>query len=596
MSIRLLLPLLFGTARACSNIIVTGGASADGNPMVGYNADSAALHGAVSHWPHGHHAKGAVREVFSWDLGIKLGEIPEAAETYNVIGNANCQGLVIGETTLGGLAELSNVGKDWRNGTILDYGQLIYITLQRAATAREAIKVMHALTAAYGYASDMEGLSLSDATTGEAWYMELIGKGGFEKGALWVALRVPEGHIMAHANQARITRFLPCDDEKACLMAPDVVSFAIAHGYFHGEADDPSFSFSDVYDPVTFEGARFCEARVWSVFSAVADPASFDAAAHLDYAQGRNLTNRMPLFVKPKAKLTRAQVHSLLSLHYEDSWLSPYADVGAGAEHSPYRWNGLTWEYEGKTYVNERVVGTQYTAWHWVAQLRRGVPKPMGALQWWGADDHTWAPKIPLHGGASAVHSSYDDADCTARAACRRAHGLQGNVREFSLHSAWWLANLVADQVYAKADRAAPLVRKARAELDAALTAALVDADDKAARAFAAGDAKGALATLTDHAVAAGAAATARWTALWQELLVSFIDGRVTAANPKEPVCECTKESATFSEAWKAKVVADTGDHYLQPPAPPPGALAGQPTWFHAKPTRSKLSIPGVAH
>tara|TARA_B110001452_G_scaffold112080_1_gene92955 strand:+ start:843 stop:1868 length:1026 start_codon:yes stop_codon:yes gene_type:complete len=308
---------------ACSNLLVTPSASSDGHSMVGYNADSAGLFGAISHWPAGVHAAGSMREVYSWDLGVKLGEIPEAATTYNVMGNSNDQGLVIGETTLGGLSELSNVGKDYRNGTIIDYGQLIWITLQRAATAREAITVMNELTNKYGYASDMEGFSISDSTTGEVWYMEFIGKGGFEKGALWVALRVPEGHVMAHANQARITQFLPCDDADKCRMAPDVVAFAIKRGYWKGAADDTAFSFSDIYDPVSFEGARFCEARVWSIFGAIADKSEFDPAQYLDYAQGRNLTNRMPLFVKPKATLSLETVHEMLSLHFDATWFDP---------------------------------------------------------------------------------------------------------------------------------------------------------------------------------------------------------------------------------------------------------------------------------
>ena len=276
--VAILCAAVLGTADACSNILVTPGASADGNPMIAYNADDAALHGALSHWPGGEHRPGSMRQVYSWDLGKKLGEIPQPKRTYNVMGNANCQGLVIGETTLGGLNELSNVGKDFRNGTILDYGQLIWITLQRAATAREAIDVMAHLTAEYGYASDMEGFSISDPS-GEVWYMEMIGKGGFEKGTLHVALRVPDGYVAAHANQARITTFLPCDDPSTCKASPDVVSFAIKRGYWKGELHDPSFSFSDVYDPVTFSGARFCEARVWTVFRGLADPADFNSSA-----------------------------------------------------------------------------------------------------------------------------------------------------------------------------------------------------------------------------------------------------------------------------------------------------------------------------
>ena len=264
-------------------------------------------------------------------LGIKLGEIPQPPKTYNVMGNANEQGLAIGETTHGGLSVLSNVGKTSANGTIMDYNNLISVTLQRASTAREAIKTMAWLANTYGYASDMEGFSIADSD--EVWYMELIGKGSFEKGVVWVALRVPDGYVSAHANQARITTFLPCDDPSACMAAPDAASFAIKHGLWSGKPDDPAFSFSDVYDPLTFEGLRFCEARVWYIFSQIADPSHFDAQAFLPYARGANASARMPLFVKPKAKLSRHRIHELMGSHYEGSWFDPSKDVGAGAEH-----------------------------------------------------------------------------------------------------------------------------------------------------------------------------------------------------------------------------------------------------------------------
>jgi len=424
------------------------------------------------------------------------------------------------------------------------------------------------------------------------WYMELIGKGRWGKGIVWVALRVPDGYVHAHANQARITTFLPCTDASQCMMAPDTVSFAIERGYWKGAADDPSFSFSDVYDPVSFSGARFCEARVWHVFSVIADRAHFDPARYLDYAQGANLTNRMPLFVKPKAALSRDDVHALMSGHYEGTWFDPAKDSGAGAEHSPYRWNGLEWHLGQTAYVNERVVGTQATSWHFVATLRPEQPPMMGALLHWGADDHSWAPKIPIHGGAAEVHPSYDDADCTGRDSCRQAHGLAGTVKSFSWHSAWWVAQAVADQVYTRTDRAAPVVLAARKELQARMDAACVLAEDAANVKLAAGDAAGARAVLSAHAVAAGANATATWTQLWQELMMLFYDGKVTKADPKNEVCGCSRPSAEFSDVWKAKVVADDGDHYRVPNQHTPLLGAHR---VHDKPSRDKRTIKGVA-
>eukprot|EP01052_Picozoa_sp_SAG31_P021881 SAG31_NODE_1714_length_7462_cov_29.616596_1_plen_341_part_00 len=328
----LLLLLPAGGVLGCSNIIVSPGASADGSSMLGDNDDSGSRHGLVTHFGAGNWTPGSVREVYHFETGEHLGSLPQPAHTYNVMAHANDQGLVIGETTHGGLRELSKHSATG-NKYVLDYGSLIHITLQRAATAREAVTTIANLTAEYGYATEMEGFSIADGD--EVWYMELIGKGEFGTGIVWVALRVPDGYVTAHANQARITTFLPCADASSCMMAPDAVTFAIEHGYYDGDPHDAAFSFSDTYDPVTPTGARFCEARVWYTFSQIADSRDFDAEYYLPYAQGFNLTRRMPLWVRPKQKLTRHNIHDLLSSHYEGSWLDPALDVGAGAEHSP---------------------------------------------------------------------------------------------------------------------------------------------------------------------------------------------------------------------------------------------------------------------
>lgn len=328
---------LIGAAGACSNILVTPAASADGTALVGDNDDSSKRHGLVAHFAASDHAPGAMREVWDFEKGTLNGLIPEPNHTYNVISHGNEFGVVIAETTHGGISKLTG-----GNGTIMDYGSLIMTTLQRSRTAREAIKTIAALCESHGYASSMEGFSISDGD--ESWYMELIGKGDFGKGLLYVALKVPDGHFVANANQARITSFLPCTDESTCLMAPDVTSFAIARGLWNSSATDPAFSFSDVYDPLTPTGARFCEARVWYIYRMLAHPDDFDADYYLPYAQGFNLTRRMPLFVRPKRKLSRADVHAALSSKYEGSWLDPTADVGAGAEASPYRDNGLSYQ------------------------------------------------------------------------------------------------------------------------------------------------------------------------------------------------------------------------------------------------------------
>jgi dipeptidase len=520
--LRFLLPIcvaLAPTVSACSNVIVSPAASVSGAALLGDNDDSGSRHGLVTHFDAANHSHGAMREVWHFETGVYLGSIPQPPHTNGVMAHANDRGLVIGETTHGGLRELSQHSEDGNTDYILDYGSLIHITLQRAATAREAIHTIANLTEQYGYATSMEGFSIADGS--EAWYMELIGKGKHGQGIVWVALRVPDGYITAHANQARITTFLPCDDPDQCMAAPDAVSFAISIGAYNGSETDARFSFSDTYDPVTPTGARFCEARVWYVFSQVADPADFNASYYLPYAQGFDLTRRMPLFVRPKRKLSRADVHAMLSSHYQGSWLDPAKDVGAGAEHSPYRFNGLSWKNKGKSYVNERVVGTQYTAWHYVAEVR-GDPTAdaLKARVWWGADDHAWAPKIPLYGGATAVHRTYDDGNCSARLACRHALGLPGDMMNFSWESAFWVNSAVANFLYGIKDRAAPVVTAARQDFDEWAVSQSKDAEAKAARLFKGGERSAGQAVLTQLAKTTGAEATARWRQLFQDLMV----------------------------------------------------------------------------
>jgi dipeptidase len=448
------------------------------------------------------------------------------------MGGANELGVVIAESTMGGISELEAGNEN----KILDYGSLITATLQRATSARDAIAIMDNLTATYGYSSSMEGFSITDGT--EAWHMEAIGRGSWGKGIIYVAMRVPEGYIAAHANQARITQFLEaCKDPEWCLASPDVVQFAIDRGYYDGSVDDLSFSFSDVYDAVTINGARFCEARVWYIFSNLADPEDFNPAEYLNYAQGYNLTNRMPLFVRAKpSKVSRDEVHTMLSSRYEGSWFDPAVDVGGGAEHSPYRWNGLTWSSaSGTQYLNERVVGTQATAWHFVAVVNPALPPPMRALLYFGVDDHAWSPKVPLYGGATAVHRSYDDGNCSARLTCRQSLGLPGYMMSFDWEAAFWVNTAVAKMVYAEKDRAESIVMQARCEFEKYLAPLVESVTDEAADLYSRGEAEKGTSLLTSLAIETTHEATKRWTSLWQQLLVTNADGYVA-----------TGESASF--------------------------------------------------
>ncbi len=358
--------ILAGDVWACTNLIVTRGASTDGSVMVSYAADSHQLYGALYRSPAGVHAPGTMMRVTEWDTGKYLGDIPQAAVTYSTVGNMNEHGLIIGETTYGGLAELGDP-----NG-IMDYGSLIYIGLQRARTAREAIEVIAGLAAEHGYASSGESFSLADPN--EAWIMELQSKGRFGKGIVWVARRIPDGMISAHANHPRITQF-PKDDPQNCLYSEDVISFARENGLYSGS--DEEFSFSDVYAPLDFSGARGCEARVWSFFNRFAE----GMEAYVDYAMGYNLTNRMPLWVAPREKVAPKEVFDMMRDHYEGTPMDMTRDIGAGGHSLPYRWRPMDWEGVGANgesaeYLNERAIATQQTGFWFVGQTRNQVVAP----------------------------------------------------------------------------------------------------------------------------------------------------------------------------------------------------------------------------
>ena len=363
---------------ACTNFLVSKGASADGSVIITYVADSHTLYGELYYMPAADHPEGAMREIREWDTGKYLGQIEEVPHTYSVVGNMNEFQVAIGETTYGGRKELES-----QHGAIMDYGSLMYIALQRAKTAREAIKVMTGLVEEYGYCSSGESFSIADPN--EVWIMEMIGKGEGEKGAVWVAVRVPDGYISGHANQARITTF-DLNDPKNCLYSKDVISFAHEKGWFNGKNRD--FSFSDVYAPVNFEGARFCDARVWAGFKKVASGMD----KYTEYAMGvvkhddenNFASNRLPLWVKPDKKLTVKDVIGLMRGHFEETPLDMTRDIGAGPFKLPYRWRGLTWQVDSVEYCNERAVSTQQTGFSFIAQCRNWLPDPIGGILWFG--------------------------------------------------------------------------------------------------------------------------------------------------------------------------------------------------------------------
>ncbi|MGZ3460078.1 MAG: C69 family dipeptidase, partial [Archangium sp.] len=338
--------LVAPAALACTSMLVTKGATADGSTLITYAADSHELYGELYYTPARHHAPGAMRDIIEWDTGKFLGRIKEAPVTYSVVGNMNEHQLTLSESTFTGRKELAGPAG------IVDYGSLIYITLERARTAREAIQVMTDLVAEYGYASTGESFSIADPK--EAWILEMIGKGAGQKGAVWVARRLPDGAISAHANQSRIRQF-PLNDPENAVYSPDVISFAREKGWFKGA--DKDFSFADTYHPLDFEGTRFSEARVWSIFRRAAPSLHLGA----EYADGSEPGKRLPLWVKPDKKLSVQDVMGLMRDHYEGTSLDMTKDVGAGPFAVPYRWRPMTWEVDGKKYVHERAISTQQT-------------------------------------------------------------------------------------------------------------------------------------------------------------------------------------------------------------------------------------------
>ncbi|MEI6455368.1 MAG: C69 family dipeptidase [bacterium] len=391
--------LLSFTAFSCTNLIVTKGASKDGSVMITYAADSHTRYGALFFYPGKRNPAGSMLDVFHYENGRLMGQIPEVPVTFTVIGFMNERQVAIGEDTWGGLDSLSS-----QPGAILDYGSLMKIGLQRSGSAREMIRVMTDLVSTYGYSTSGESFAISDPD--EAWILELIGKGKYEKGAVWVARRVPDGYVSGHANQARITRF-PFQKKndwnnlnQDCYHSPDVISFAKDHGFYKGS--DAGFSFSDVYNPLNFGGARFCDARIWSFFRKVSVEIR-NSQAYTDYALGklqRNpgypdgsvnpanfVTNRLPLWVKPDSLVSLPEVMAAMRDHYEDTPMEMRDGLGAGPYASPYRWRPMEFTIDSVTYLHERAIATQQTGYVFVAQSRSWLPDPVGGIFWFGVDD-----------------------------------------------------------------------------------------------------------------------------------------------------------------------------------------------------------------
>jgi dipeptidase len=535
--ITLCLPMVFLSLenKGCTNYIVTKGASADGSVMISYAADSHVLYGELYYRPAMNYPEGAAMDIIEWDTGKPLGKIKQVRHTYNVIGNMNEFQVAIGETTYGGREELVD------STASIDYGNLMYIALQRSKTAREAIKVITSLVAEYGYHSSGESMSISDKD--EAWIFEIIGKGPGRKGAVWVARKIPDGYVCGNANQARITTF-PLNDSLECLYASDVISFAREKGYYKG--NDTEFSFADAYAPMTFEAARFCEVRVWSMFRKI----NANMEQYFDFVKGENLKKRLPLWIKPDRKVSLQDMMSFMRDHLEGTPLDMTKDAGAGPFGLPYRWRPLTWKVDSTLYCNERATATQQTGFSFVAQSRSWLPDPIGGILWFGVDDAASSVYSPMYCCLTKVPETF-------------AVG-NGNMFTYSDNSAFWIFNGVANFCYLRYNVMIDDVKKVQSQLEGQYINNTQNVDNTAL-AYYKKKPKLAVKYLTDYSVNTGNKTVYRWKELGHYLLVKYIDGNIK----KERDGQFLKQAESipvaplqpgYPEKWRREVAKDTGD------------------------------------
>lgn len=484
------------TSDACTSFLVGKKASADGSVMITYAADSHNLYGELYHWPAAKWPKGSMLEIREWDSNKPLGKIPQVEETYNVVGNMNEHQVAITESTFGGRPELED------STGIMDYGSLIYVALQRAKSAREAIHIMTSLVKEHGYYSSGESFSIADKN--EAWIMEMIGKGVGNKGAVWVAIRIPDDCISAHANQSRIQQ-IPFDDKENCMYSPDVVSFAREKGYFNGK--DKDFSFTKAYCPYDFSALRGCEARVWAFMR------KYDKSldAYLPFLKGES-DKPMPLYVKADRKLTLQDVKNGMRDHYEGTEFCMMNDAGMGPYKVPYRWRPMTFKVDGQEYVNERAIATQQTGFVLCAQLRNWLPDAIGGVLWFGVDDAATAVFTPMYGSIKETPE------------CFRVGN--GDMMTFSWTSAFWIHNWVANMAYSKYSFMIEDVKPVQKELELGFEA-MQPSIDKAAADMYAKNPEEAVKFLTWYSTTEANRSTARWKQLGEYLVVKYIDGNV---------------------------------------------------------------------
>lgn len=559
------------SAFACTNFIISKGASSDRSVMITYAADSHTRYGAIAFYPAADHQPGDFCEVFHYENGKLLGKIPEVQHTYSVIQFMNEFQVAIGETTFGGLDSLSR-----QPNAILDYGSLMKIGLQRSKSAREMIKVMTELVEQYGYASSGESFSISDAN--EAWIMEIIGKGKYEKGAVWVARLIPEGYVCGHANQARITTFPYqkannwSDPKQTIFHSADVVSFARKNGFYNGT--DESFSFSDIYNPVKFGGARFCDARVWSFFRKVSKEIR-ENQEYTNYAMGKFsynaqlldgsnnpngfVSNRLPLWVKPDAPVSRQEVMTAMRNHYEDTPMDMRNDPGAGPFKSPYRWRPMEFVVDSVMYLNERAVATQQTGYSFVAQSRNWLPDPVGGIFWFGVDDADGCVYAPMYCGITEIPKSY-------------AVG-NGSMISWSETSAYWTFSQVNNWAYSRYNVIHPEIEKYQQQIENQFSVEVKVADQQASELYKQ-NAGSAREYLTGYSVFTGNKLVSDWKSFYQYLFMKFVDGNIKNSEGQKLLDNGNGKNVPkmpaqpgYGKEWERIMIQGTGDRLKVPKA-----------------------------
>ena len=575
--------LLLGGVRgeACTNVIITSGASKDGSVLVSYAADSHYLYGELYYHPAADWSRGSMLKIYDWDTNRYLGEIAQVQHTYQTVGNMNEHQVIITETTWGGRPELED-----KRGRI-DYGSLIYVALQRAKTAREAIDIIVQLANEYGYASEGETFSIADKN--EAWIMELIGKGmnirnnvNIQKGIVWVAMRVPDGAICAHANQARIGRF-PLNDPENCIYSPDVIAFARRKGYYDGPDDE--FSFKKAYCPVDFGTVRGCDARAWSAFNILTDgwfsfydesgnPVTKDAFSYLDYVMGKDLEGDIPLFVYPRKKVGVKELADVMRDHFEGTPMDMTQDIGAGGNALPYRWRPMEFTVDGKTYVNERAIATQQTGFWMVGQARNYVPDEVGGILWFGTDDAATSYLTPVYTSISEVPECFRQGN--------------GDLLHYSPTSSFWINNRISNACYKMYNIMAPYVREKADAFERDQMERRVHSVDSMAvvlynqavvklqkKLSSKGDVMvsrkpyaSVTKYVTDYTLETAKNQFAVWSALEVELLVKFMDGNVKPQNPDGTFRHSDYSTGIpekvewpgYTDLWKETVAQEHGE------------------------------------